>query len=204
VAGGVALLVAGFEQAAQFHFRQLARTKKAAAWWAVRLLTEMGMAVLVLGVADEMGWRPADKWWGGLIVVGATTAGLRSTFLDLPDKAVGIAPIFSRARTFVARHLQNIEAVDTAAHVNDHVVPTITRSPLTIQEVGQRLETFIHVSANLSDSKESDELAFVRDTVQDVADDEEQRVAALVNKALELGGDALIDDLVKAAQDRGG
>jgi len=203
VAGAIALLVAGFEQAAQFGLRKLVRSWTAALWWAVRLGSEVGVALLVLGIADQLGWLPADEWYGGLIVVAATSAGLRSTFIDLPDQSIGVAPIFDKGRRFIAERLQNVEAVDTTAYLNDNVFPALAESTLTPKDIGKRLETFINVNANLPEAQKVGELDFVRDTVNDDATDQEERNAALAAKALDLGGDALVDSIVQAAKDPG-
>ncbi len=45
------------------------------------------------------------------------------------------------------------------------------------------------MTANLSEGEKAEELDFVRETVLDVATDEQERVAALVEKALGIGGD---------------
>jgi hypothetical protein len=200
VAAALALIVAAFEQASQFGLRRLPLSRPAWKWWSLRIGFEMLSASIVVALAQAAGVDGANRWTTGLVAVLVSTLGLRSSFLDLPEETYGARNLFDRGREYVTTRLRNTEALAVTQHLVDEVLPVVGASTLTPADIAGRVTTFVKFTSNLTAAQRADELAWITDTVNDDATDPQERNAALIEKALEVGGDELVDQILDDAR----
>jgi hypothetical protein len=86
--------------------------------------------------------------------------------------------------------------------VVDEVFPAVAASSLTPEEIAERLRLFIRTNENLSPLERSELITWVDETAGDDATNVETRNKAMIEKALELGGEELVDQFQRAAEHR--
>lgn len=200
-AAGLAL----FEQAGQLNPGRKAPRSLHAVWcWSQRLAGEAFFAVIALGIVDLGGLslggtEVADHVGGGVVVALATTLGLRSNLVELPEQALGIHDRFSAWRGRITDQLRTLQAVEASSTMVDEVLPAVRASKLTLDDVAQRLEYFVR-DLPLSPEEKAAEIAFVRETLSDDATKQVTRMDTLMAKAHELGGDPLVKTIKDVAE----
>lgn len=201
VAAVGAAIIAVVEQSSQFGIHNVPFAHRAWAWWLFRIVIEVAAALAVLGLFDAAELDAVTHWWGGLIAALVGSAGLRSSVLEVPGEAYGARRIFDPLRDFITTRLRIIAAAATTSHVVDEVLPAVEASTLTPTDIAERLRVFVTATETLSRVDRDEELRWIDETAGDEATDPQIRTSALIEKALELGGHELVDQIRRQATD---
>jgi hypothetical protein len=199
VAASFGILVAFFEQASVFGVHRLHFRGRALGWWILRLALDAVAACVILVLGRAGGVAGAHQWWGGLVAALVSTQVLRSSILELPNDAYGARKLFDRWRRFVTGRLTTMAALGTTALILDDVLPTLLAAGVDLDVVAARLRTFIQNHQAIDDVQKAAELEWIAETVQDDATDSDERISALIQKAFEVGGEDLIEQIRDSA-----
>jgi hypothetical protein len=136
VAGAVALLIGGVEQADRLRSPPTLRNR-AVFWWGWRLLLEFGIgvvAVAIIRASDEtLGHHPLT--WVAAGAVGPAAARLRVA--DLEKRPIGVATAYEPLRGFIEGRLDKRSAEQLTSWLNMKILPRLLRAnpePTTFAE----------------------------------------------------------------------
>lgn len=173
-------------------------TLRGGAWkyWVGRLIIDAAPAALLVIIAQATDVKNASEPIAGVLAALATTATLRSSFVDYGDFPVGLRAAFDPARRHLADRLTVTEAVVASGEFERHKRLAL-ESGISVEDIASRLSAFIRELPLLTPAERNIALDEVEDQVNDVATEEYLRIEVLLIKAQELGGESLVAELAK-------
>jgi hypothetical protein len=209
VAALVASVLAGLQQAGQLSSgTRLPRSWPALSCWAQRLGAEAALALVGLGLVDVVqlsvfDTRVADHPLGGIVVALATALGARSTTPELPEQVFRLHTEFRDWRKRLTLRLRTLQAAEGTDNVIERVIPAAHAAELSPEDVAQRIRLYLAADPpGISDAQKATELDLIQETLDEDATPAREQVTWLIERAFELGGDALVDRIKSDAERR--
>lgn len=177
----------------------------ASAWWVGRLGLEAligALAAAAVELATDVQWPEDLPSWipSGLAGGLGGPAFVRLTVATLgkgeEEKPVGLATFYEPVRNFFETALDDIGASEQTKWLHDRCLPALRQRNVPPDSVGDRLKTYVKALTRLSAAEKATELKFIEDTLNDTTATDDDKIEALLLRALALRAFRMIDSLV--------
>jgi hypothetical protein len=161
VAGGVALVIGGVEQANRLRSPPTLRNR-AVYWWAWRLLLEFGIGVVAIAII-----RASDKDLGEHVLtwVAAGAAGpaaARLRVADLEKRPIGLATVYEPVRAFIEEHLDRRSAEQLTSWLNARILPRLLRASPQPTSLAEYVVDYVNGLGTMSAATRRTEIDWLR------------------------------------------
>lgn len=155
------------------------------------------LAVVIGLMANKGVDYPLDSWYQGAAIAVVSVLGVRSTGVKVGEVALGLQKPFDKLRDRLRKRADNLSQVAASGNVQNARLALAKRDP-PISWVAQRLTMHID-QKDFSSAEAAQSRADVQEQLNDTATPEDQRMDVLVRLADQMGGNDLLDDMLKQA-----